>query len=125
MRRGPVGYLADVDRGNAEMRDAGREPVEAHRGGGDLLITVSGDVDLQTAPAIEDRMVDLIAAEGVGEIVLDLSKVEFFDSAGVRALVVARREAETRHRPLTVSAVSPRCRRVLEISGLDQLFGLR
>jgi anti-sigma B factor antagonist len=120
-----TGYRRVVDPRALDPLDPAADAVAARLGSGDLLIAVSGDVDMRTAPEIEHRMVDLIAAEGVDDVVIDLSRVEFFDSAGVRALIVAQREAGARDMRLKVSAASPRCRRVLEISGLDQLLGLR
>lgn len=94
------------------------------RSGGELSIGVSGDLDMLTSPSVERRIVDLIARDGVLDVRIDLSDVGFFDSAGVRALVVAKREAARRELPLRVTAASPQCRRVLEVSGLDGLFGL-
>jgi len=98
--------------------------VVSSRTGRELEISVSGDVDMLTSPSIERRVVDLIARRGVGDVVIDLSGVGFFDSAGVRALVVAKQEATARGLPFRVAAASPQCRRVLEVSGLDGMFGL-
>lgn len=98
--------------------------VASIRSGGELSITISGDLDMLTSPSIERRIVALIARDEVGDVDIDLSRVGFFDSAGVRALVVAMQEASRRSLPLRVSAASPQCRRVLEVSGLDAVFGL-
>ena len=94
------------------------------RSGGELSISLSGDVDMLTSPSIERRIVDLIARDGVAGVAIDLRDVGFFDSAGVRALVVAKRTAAARGLPLRVTAASAQCRRVLEVSGLDAMFGL-
>jgi anti-sigma B factor antagonist len=99
--------------------------VTSDRSGGELSIGVSGDLDMLTSPSVERRIVDLIARDGVADVRIDLSDVGFFDSAGVRTLVVAKQEASRRHLPLRVTAASPQCRRVLQVSGLESMFDLR
>jgi anti-sigma B factor antagonist len=96
----------------------------ASRDDAELVISVSGDVDLATAPSVEREMAELMAEVGVEEVVIDLSRVGFLDSAGVRVLVLAKRAAAARDLPLRVQSPSSQCRRILEVAGLTELFGL-
>ena len=52
------------------------------------LVTVSGRVDSNTAPAFEDALKDAIEG-GQHNLVLDLNDVDFMSSAGLRAMVSA------------------------------------
>ena len=52
------------------------------------VVTVSGDLSLANADALDQELRRLEAA-GVAEIVLDLRKLDFIDSAGARVLYFA------------------------------------
>lgn len=54
------------------------------------VLSVSGDMDLVTSPAVRQHVHDAVA-EGRRSVVLDLSDVRFCDSSGVGVLIAARR----------------------------------
>ncbi|HVL95805.1 MAG TPA: STAS domain-containing protein [Solirubrobacteraceae bacterium] len=58
--------------------------VELARRGGAVVATMVGEVDLATASPLEDDVVAALA--GATALVVDLSAVGYFDSAGVRLL---------------------------------------
>ena len=58
---------------------------EAYR----CTLTLSGELDLFTAPLLE-RAVSRLCAEGAKELVLDLRPLDFVDVAGLRGVMVAR-----------------------------------
>ena len=58
-------------------------------------LAVRGEVDLATAPALEDALADAIR-ESDGALVVDLSGVEFLDSSGLKVLLRARALLGTR-----------------------------
>ena len=71
-------------------------------GDGSRQFVVRGELDLATAPQLEEALVSAI--EAGDEVVLDLRELEFMDSSGVRVLVVAhtreqRRRPDRRRRP--------------------------
>jgi anti-anti-sigma factor len=80
-------------------------------------LTVSGDVDVCTAPALDGEL-DAVIAAGARLVVLDLTDVTFLDSTGLRSIVRAARELAARDGRLTCAGLSSAARRVLEISGL-------
>ena len=51
-------------------------------------LTLSGELDLLTAPILRSRLHE--AASGAGELVVDLSAVTFMDCAGLEPLLEAR-----------------------------------
>ncbi|MGI5522824.1 STAS domain-containing protein [Micromonospora sp. CA-259024] len=85
--------------------------------GDHLHVVVAGEVDMATA----DTMLHTALREPAGQITLDLSRVTFFDSAAIHALV---RLAQQCPGSLTV-VPSRQVRRVLEISGLGGQSWLR
>jgi anti-sigma B factor antagonist len=88
---------------------------------GCLVVEVGGEVDMTSAPTLRDHLLGHI---GVGEpcVVVDLSEVDFMDSTGLSALVVAYRQAGEIGSSVVVAGAQPAVRRVLEITQLDVLL---
>jgi len=55
------------------------------------VLALSGELDLAGAPALA-RRIDAARTDGVLRVLVDLSRVQFCDSTGLRALVGAARE---------------------------------
>lgn len=54
------------------------------------IVSVSGEMDLVTSPAVRQHVHDAVA-DGQRSLVLDLADVRFCDSSGVGVLIAARR----------------------------------
>lgn len=80
------------------------------------VYSVTGEIDLATAPELEDR-IDFQHDASV--IVLDLADVSFIDSTGLRAIVNTHDQAEGAGKQLRVVS-GPRVVKLLEITGLSQ-----
>ena len=102
------------------MRDTGLSLTAAQLDGRGHLVTVIGDVDIATAPQIAEYLVRFTD----GPVTVELSGVSFLDSSGINALLAAHRHLERRDSRLTIRGATPIVRRVLQISGLDQLLNL-
>ncbi|GAA4437884.1 STAS domain-containing protein [Actinokineospora soli] len=89
-----------------------------------IVISVSGEVDLATAADLERALADAMATSDSGAIEVDLAGVEFMDSAGLRVLVAARKQAEDAGRDFRLRSPHDRVRRIIEITGLSAVFGL-
>ena len=93
--------------------------ISATERAGALHVTLRGELDLATAPELEE-LLDARLAAGE-EVVVDLRGLQFMDSSGVRVLVAGHAQASragTRLllvRPDRESAVS----KIIEVSGLD------
>ena len=85
------------------------------------VLEVSGEVDVYTAPALRDRITDLLDA-GQHQLVVDLGGVEFLDSTGLGVLVAGLNR--TREVGGTLSLVCPQERvlKLFRITGLDEVF---
>jgi anti-sigma B factor antagonist len=93
------------------------------------VITLSGEVDSSTSPRLMDTVLDLIASaapfgthEGTAFrgplVVMDLSRVEFVDSSGLRVIVSVANELERLGGRLELDGLSAAARRILELTGL-------
>ncbi|MCI0711706.1 MAG: STAS domain-containing protein [Chloroflexi bacterium] len=86
-----------------------------------LLIEVSGRVDSTTADQLGKALNDAID-EGQSQLVLDLSRVDYMSSAGLRELVSALKRLQRGRGDLRLAALSERVEEVLELAGLDEIF---
>lgn len=88
---------------------------------GRVTVTVRGELDISTAPALERalRKAGDRAARGVD---LDLSGTEFCDCSGLNVLLAARRHAVEQGRTLTIRSAGPAVRHLLTATGTWPLF---
>jgi anti-sigma B factor antagonist len=86
---------------------------------------VSGDVDLAAAPDLLEQILEAGRSCAPGEhVILDLAGVTFIDSSGLALLVDAHRRIAAEDQVLLLGEVPARVQRLLELTGLDQLFRL-
>jgi anti-sigma B factor antagonist len=97
------------------------ELTSAYLGGGASVVTVAGELDVMTAPALRDE-ISQVADEGAQEIVVDLLKVPFIDSIGLGILVEASKRAQSRGGVFRVVCDDRRIARIIEITGLDRVL---
>lgn len=83
---------------------------------------VVGEIDASTAPTLEAALADL--PEGGEPVVLDLGDVTFIDSSGLRVLIALASRASDGGRSVKIDRPSPTVARLLEITGLAEMFGL-
>ncbi len=83
---------------------------------------VAGEIDASTAPALDDALRTL--PTGNGTVVVDVSDVTFIDSSGLRVLISLASRADDTGRSVILKQPSPTVTRLLEITGLTQMFGL-
>ena len=79
------------------------------------VVSVMGEVDLATAPALEQTLLD-VAEDRTGEVIVDLTGCSFLDSRGLRALVAARARLERSNRQLALVLSNPSVLRIFQIT---------
>jgi anti-sigma B factor antagonist len=84
---------------------------------GETMVTVIGEIDLATAPAVQKRISRL-----KGNVVIDLRKVAFMDSTGIRMLIQERERLGALGSGLRVLATDAAILRLFELSGLSDVF---
>ncbi len=89
---------------------------------GATVLSVAGEVDLATAPALENA-IDAILGERPASLIIDLTAVSFLASAGMATLVAAHQRAGE-STAIAVVADGPATSRQLKMTSLDQVFEL-
>lgn len=82
------------------------------------VVAASGQVDLATAPDLAMALAQAIDA-GTPELVVDLRRVDFLDSAGIGVLVEAARNATAGEVAMSVHGAHGWVARVLQITGVE------
>jgi anti-sigma B factor antagonist len=79
-------------------------------------------LDARNAPLV--RSTALRRIDGSADVAIDMSPVEFIDSAGLGALVSIYKKVRLLHRRAVIFGVRPEVRRVMEVIKLDRIFEL-
>lgn len=87
------------------------------------VIAVRGELDLGTAPNLEDPLEEAIAS-GDASVLIDLSECEFIDSTGIAMIVRAWQRLDSGANGegsgrVVICSYNDQVRRVLEITGLE------
>ena len=85
-------------------------------------IALDGRFDIAGAQQVDGRFAEV--AEQAKILVVDLSKVSFLASLGVRTLMVTARTMIRRGQYIAVAGASESVEKVLRLTGFDELVGL-
>jgi len=96
---------------------------ESGRSDGGCVLHVEGEFDL----AVVDEFLEwaLPCVEGADAVEIDLQGISFIDSSGLGALVRVRNDAVAQGKPLTLVNPSHATLRLLELTGLQDVFDTR
>ncbi|MFA7430768.1 MAG: STAS domain-containing protein [Rhodospirillaceae bacterium] len=88
--------------------------------GGARVVTLSGEIDLQTSPQVREAVLDSLRQGGA--VVVDMGGIVYIDSSGVASLVEGFQVARRQGAAFILAAVSPAAMRVLQLARLDKVF---
>ena len=91
-----------------------------------IVLSPVGRIDHATAEAFKTALLGQLEAaiRGRDPVVLDLGGVEYIASVGLRALMLAARQAKAHGATLVLAALQPLVREVFEISRFTLLFSV-
>jgi anti-anti-sigma factor len=87
------------------------------------VIRTQGELDIATAPMLESVLLHAMDS-GAASIVLDLGRVSFIDSMGLRVLVCAGKESRENGDRLRIDCGTGPVRRMMELTSLDRSLPL-
>jgi anti-sigma B factor antagonist len=91
--------------------------VEVRNADTTTVISVSGELDLASSPALEEEL-ERVAQSDAQLVVVDLRSLEFMDSTGLSVLVRAHQRAEENGRRLGLINGSQQVQRLLTLTGV-------
>ena len=91
-----------------------------------LVVAVKGRIDYMNAEEFKAALLPLLVncAEGRDQVVLDLARLEYVSSAGLRVLMIAAKDVRARKGRLVAVALQPVVREIFEISRFTLVFDL-
>jgi anti-anti-sigma factor len=92
--------------------------IETEPRGSDVAISVRGELDLSTAPALASALSEAASGEAA-TVTLDLASITFIDSSALRVLVNGGRELSSAGKALQIGPRSTVVSRVLAMTNLD------
>ena len=88
------------------------------------VLSLSGEADLTTVAELTEALTAQLAI-GARHLTVDLSRLQFADSAVIRALVLADRTLKQRGGGLALAYPQPVVARALSLLGVDQAIEIR
>ena len=85
------------------------------------VISLSGEVDLYTAPEFKQQLLDVIASGGK-DVVVDFSNTTFIDSTTLGVLVGGVKRLRAQDGRLSLVSSDRNITKIFEITGLDRVF---
>ena len=102
-----------VNPGELHVSVSGAEP--------EFEVRLLGELDMSTAPQLREELLRL-ATCGARTVTVDLSELGFVDSTGLSVLITGLKRLRQDGGEMTLRSPTPGTRRVLEITGLTEIF---
>lgn len=88
--------------------------------GNSVLLSPVGRIELTTADAFRDQLLAALdGLGGAGAVIVDCAHLDYVSSAGLRALMIASKDAKGKARGLGVAAMTPVVQEIFRISRFD------
>ena len=97
--------------------------LESKKEGNELTILLVGEVNTGTAPNLKELIDSEIADSNV--IIFDFEKCYFVSSAGLRVLLATYKTLKAKKGQMKLVNIGPNFKEVLNITGLDKVFGCK
>jgi anti-sigma B factor antagonist len=100
----------------AEMGALGQITIEVLERADRVILELGGELDLANAARLQSA-IDNTAAAAKPLIVLDLERLEFIDSSGLRVILAGAERARARGQRFALTPASEQVERLLEVTG--------
>lgn len=116
-----------------EATDGGRRPsltdpseflaVDVRADGPGHTVHLRGELDMSTAAMLRDELARL-TGDGAALVTLDLAELAFIDSTGLSVLITGLKRIRQHGGDMVLRAPRPGTQKVLEITGLTEVFSI-
>ena len=94
---------------------------ETYVAGGVLVVPMPKELDHHSSVEIRDNLDLMLAARGIRRVLLDFSKTEFMDSAGIGVVLGKYRKVKAFGGQVSVCGANDRIMRIMRMSGIGQI----
>lgn len=89
----------------------------------ELTIEVGNRIDTVTAPDFENEIMDEMGK--FDSLILDLEKLEYISSAGLRVLVLVQKKLQPENIPFVIINVNDTIKEIFSMSGFDKILTIK
>ena len=86
-----------------------------------VLLKIDGKFDAISAPEAEKEISSVIS-DGTKKIIINMEKVRYISSAGLRTLLIAAKEIKVEKGKIVICSMPEAVKKVFEISGFSTIF---
>lgn len=97
--------------------------IEKKQDGDAVTLLVEGRVDTTTSPELQSAI--LAAFQSAKRLTIDMEKVAYVSSAGLRALLIGQKTAGSKGASMELTHVAPAVKAVLDTVGFTKILTLR
>jgi anti-sigma B factor antagonist len=87
------------------------------------VLAFVGRLDTQTSPDVQMQLAQLIE-EGATKILVNLKKLDYISSAGLRVLLITAKRLKTIDGELRICSLNEVVKEVFDISGFDRILSI-
>ncbi len=88
------------------------------------VVTLSGQMTLGTSLKVADSQISGIIADGVTKLVIDMTGVDYMDSAGLGMVVYVFGAIREKQGTLRICSVAPRLQTLLQLTKTDTFLSI-
>ena len=96
--------------------------ITTERNGNALMLALEGRLDTTTAPELDE--VIKTSLEGITDLTMDLEKLEYLSSAGLRVLLSAQKTMN-KQGAMTVRNVNETIMEIFEVTGFSEILTIQ
>lgn len=89
---------------------------------GVLYLLLCGELDEHSAGYVREEMDKAFMGKGFGQIVIDLSELEFMDSTGIGVLIGRYKKMKDKKIPIYICNPSVHAEKIFKMTGLYELM---
>ena len=88
------------------------------------VVTLSGQMSLGTSLKVADSQIQGLITDGVSKLVIDLTAVDYMDSAGLGLIVYVFGALREKNGSLRICGVAPRLQSLLQLTKTDTFLAI-
>ncbi len=97
--------------------------IEETRDGNRIQLSVTGKIDTLTSPNFQDAV--LKAFQKGNQLIIDFRQVEYISSAGLRALILGQKTAQSKRGSMVILNAQPAVLDVFKVTGFERILTLQ
>src|SRR5215470_2797832 len=96
--------------------------ITVHHGDEGSIARLRGRLNIDSSPALRDRLLSMLGAQSPEGVIVDLTDVSYIDSSGIATLIEGLKIARLRQTTLCVQGLQGRLLHLFQVTGMSTLF---